>query len=365
MKILFFTAGPELLASSRTRVYQYMPFLAQRGIKAKVINYVSESRARQNLQLIKLGLTDKIIDKIYGIWQSLKVLALAKFYDVVVIQKVLLPIFKIDLLKLLNANIIFDFDDAIYLADILKTEKHLLREGFFKNRFDHTINVSKHIIVENNYNKAYVDNINPNTTTIIGPIDTNRYVPARSIEGSVGDGKGKIVIGWIGSPDTTKYLRRLDKVFMVLAQKFKGLEIMLIGASLYTIEGVNATFREWGLAKEVGYLQSFDIGIMPLDDDEWTRGKGGYKLLQYMAVGIPCVASPVEVNKDIIEDEVTGFLANSNDEWIDKLSRLLTDRNLREQMGKKGRLRAEKFFSYEANLPKFLNIIERCAGISN
>jgi len=117
--------------------------------------------------------------------------------------------------------------------------------------------------------------------------------------------------------------------------------------------------KEWGLDAEVGDLQDFDIGIMPLPNDEWSRGEGGYKLLQYMAVGIPCVASPVGINSALIKEGVNGYLANSEDQWYQKLEVLIKNRTLRESMGASGRNIVEERYSLEVSAPKLIEFIEK------
>ena len=109
---------------------------------------------------------------------------------------------------------------------------------------------------------------------------------------------------------------------------------------------------------EVADLQSFDIGIMPLPDNEWTRGKGGYKLLQYMAVGVPCVASPVGINKELIRDGENGFLATTEEEWYEKLSLLIDNPELRREMGRRGRAYVVRNHSFEAAAPKLISALK-------
>jgi len=134
--------------------------------------------------------------------------------------------------------------------------------------------------------------------------------------------------------------------------------IELIGAANLTVKGANIRIKEWTLDTEVKNLQNFDVGIMPLLDNEWSRGKGGYKLLQYMAVGIPCVASPVGVNAKLIREGINGYLANSEDEWYKKLEVLIKNETLRESMGKNGRKIAETQYSFEVSVPKLIKLIK-------
>lgn len=347
MKVLFLVAGPDIVASSRTRVYQYIPYLKRAGIQCYAIAYESQSSCGAKLNLFHKNFLSKVISKLYNWLQILRFICRASRYDVLFIQRVLLPLSVQRLLKRINANIIFDFDDALYLN---------LKKRFIE-RFNNLLRESKCIIVENRFTGDYASRFNKNIFTITGPIEVNRYLP--KMGNPVRD---KIVIGWIGSPATAVFLKPLYEVFQWLIRKYENLWIELIGAPGLNLGVANAIIKNWRLETEVSDLQDFDIGIMPLPDDEWSKGKGGYKLLQYMAIGIPCVASPVGINREIIKDGVNGFLGGNQEEWMERLSRLIEDRELREKMGREGRNLAESLYSYEVNFPKFISILKEVAS---
>lgn len=361
MRVLFFAAGPEILASSRTRVYQYIPYLERERVETKVITYTSESHCRKNIGLANDGLFGKAMDKIFAWRQTLAVIMLARNYHILFIQKVLLPQAVTRFLKKLNPNIVFDFDDALYLADKYE-EPHRPTGDNFLNRFNYILRSAKAIVVENHQNKSYARKFNPNITIITGPIDTARYFPKPRSEASAIHGD-TVAIGWIGSPGTTMYLAPLIPVFKRLSARYRKLKVILIGSGEFQVESVDIERKKWNLDNEAGDLQTFDIGIMPLEDDEWSRGKGGYKLLQYMATGIPCIASPVGINAEIVQEGMTGYLARTEEEWFDKLARLVEDRALRERMGQSGRIRAESIFSYNVNAPRLVEIFKDCIGV--
>ena len=125
------------------------------------------------------------------------------------------------------------------------------------------------------------------------------------------------------------------------------------------INGINLEFEQWTPEIDKSVLTSFDIGIMPMPDTKWTRGKCAFKAILYMSVGIPCVSSPVGVTVDIIKDGINGFLADSIDEWKDKLSALIESQNLRTETGENGRKTVEEKYSVKANEPKFLEVLNR------
>jgi len=321
MKILFFSFSSEITASSRSRVYQYIPYLKEKGVILKVINSISTGHFYSDVSGLKISLLNKIKNSIFKVLQTIKVLINAFYYDVIVVQRVLLPIWQQRLLRFINSNVIYDFDDALYLHPRLT------------KRFDSMIKLSRHIVLENMDNFNYAKNFNNNISIITGPIDTDRYFPIAKKENNT-----VVVIGWIGSPSTAKYLNVLYGVFKELKGKYReGLAIKIISSKKIDLDNIPHTFVEWSLDSEVRELQSFDIGIMPLEDDQWCRGKGGYKLLQYMSVGIPCVASPTGINKEIIEEGITGFLAANSNEWLKKISILVENKALREKIGAAGR----------------------------
>jgi glycosyltransferase involved in cell wall biosynthesis len=183
-------------------------------------------------------------------------------------------------------------------------------------------------------------------------IDTDKYAVEERVENEVP------IIGWSGSFSTVPYLDSLRGALGRLAQQ-EQFKLRVIGTSEYSIEGVNAEALPWRSATEVSDLRPLDIGIMPLPDDEWARGKCGLKALQYMALGIPTVCSPVGVNSKIISHGENGFLATSEDEWITVLTQLLHSASLRRKVGLAGRVAVGKEYSARVQAPQMLEILEK------
>lgn len=358
MRILFLTIYPELGASSRTRVYQYIPYLEKIGIECKVSPRISTTYFRHEVGFESYGLfwkeiyrfVYKIIYKFGQLWRIFTALK----YDIVFVQKELLFLGPVNLGKLLrrvNPNIIYDFDDAIFTSEPSSklSEKENNKRA---KKLSEMLKISKWVIVENNYCKAFAFRYCENVSIITGPIDTKRYYPERKIE------RDEVIMGWIGGSSTIQYLKLIESVFKKLALKYENLIFEVMGAEDFEIEGLNIiTKKKWALDTEVKDLQNFDIGIMPLPDDRWTRGKGGYKLLQYMAVGIPVVASPVGINCEIVRDGVNGYLASSEDEWFNELSKLIEDKDLRIKMGKEAHKIAEDVYSLKVAVPQMIKIL--------
>jgi len=217
--------------------------------------------------------------------------------------------------------------------------------------------MSKHVIVGNSYLRDYALKFNPNVTVIPTVIDTKRYRPREQYEF-----RGKPVIGWVGLAYNLSYLVRLRGALLKLRKEVGDFELRIICSRPLKMDGVRTSFKRWSYEDEVVDIRGFDIGIMPLPDDEWARGKCGLKLLQYMACGVPVVASPVGVNTEIIRDGKNGFLARNEEEWIKKLSLLLRDEESRRQMGKAGRRTVQTRYSLRLWGPRLAGLYKRLGG---
>jgi len=218
------------------------------------------------------------------------------------------------------------------------------------------IEASRLVVIENEYNEKYIkeNTTQGNVLKVLGPIDTQRYSP-RS-----GSGGGAVTVGWIGGPSTTTYLLSEKESFARIKGKYGDkVRFVTIGADEEETKGTvfEGGNSPWTLESEVAELAKFDIGIMPLPDDPWTRGKGGYKLLQYMAMGIPCVCSPVGVNEKLIRDGESGFLAGTSEQWVEKISLLVENENDRKKMGAAGRDDAVRNYSFDHYAPILVEAI--------
>lgn len=350
MKVIYFSKYSSIGPSSRYRIYQYLPYLAEHGIDVDVRPLLKGSY----FEIIKIEnfIIKNILKVFYAahryVIRFFDVLKAGK-YDLVIVEHQAfpyLPFFLDYITKILNKNIILEFDDAIYLTHPKKMPK--------------LIKMCKAIIVGNDFLKDYAIKNNQNVVVVPTMIDISRYsinpphtIPLpqgeREIKsplltgGGMGE-EGKIIICWIGLAYNIDYLKQLADVFRRLSDK---IFLKIISNKCIEIEGVNVIFKKWSIETEVEEIQSSHIGIMPLKDNEWSRGKCGLKLLQYMAAGIPAVASPVGVNKEIIQDGKNGFLTSTEDEWYEKLSRLCEDSELRRKIGLEGRKTVEERYSID------------------
>lgn len=354
MNILFWVPYPTSGASNRYRVEQYLPYLKKSGINFTLRPFWSNSafkllykdgRYFEKFHYFILGTLYRIFD-IFFIFR----------YDFVFIHREAYPVggaFFETLLVFLKKPFIFDFDDAIFLSFSSKPNNFIEKLRNLK-KIPKVISMSSWVVAGNDYLADFARRHNSRVSMIPTSIDTKKYRPVQRNK------DGKTTIGWIGSITTAHFLNSLRDVFVELSKRFSdNIEIRIVGAD-FSVQGLtNIVSKEWSLEKELDDLRSFDIGIMPLLDNEWTRGKCGFKAILYMGIGIPCVCSPVGVNKTIIADGQNGYLANSQQEWIAQLSALISDRALRDKIGREGRRTVEARYSIDAHVGEFMSILKK------
>lgn len=340
MKVLFLTIGDKSVASSRVRVNSYLPYLHREGIKAFIMHYTPSWQCRKISYMKKQNFVEKIVSKLYSMLMVLFLFIAAPFFDVIYIQKVILSRFSIKILKILNGNIVFDFDDSLFLYNDIG---YLLK--------DFTC-----VIVSNKYLKEFASRYSRRVYELVTPVEVDGHHFQKD-----GD---SVTLGWIGSPQTSKFLYQVVPIFKSLKERFKDLKIEFMGINknkdFELLLGIKTT--EWSLEEEKRFLERISIGIMPLLHDESSKGKCGYKLLQYMANGIPCVASPIGINKEIVKNGINGFLVDTPDEWLDKLSLLISNASLRQEMGQRGLELVEGLYSYRVTAPRLIEILRCIAG---
>lgn len=246
---------------------------------------------------------------------------------------------------------VFDFDDAVFESYVSPTNGYLSYLKF-PGKTATTVKLSAHVMAGNPYLEKYSRQYNDNVTVIPTTIDTEKY---QVVEKQ--DSDEVITIGWSGSHSTVQHLDTLRETLIELAKE-RNFRLRVIGTADYKLPGVDTEAMQWRSETEVTDLERIDIGIMPLPDDRWSKGKCGLKALQYMALGIPTVCSPVEVNSVIIQDGENGFLADSKDEWINKLKQLIDSYELRQKIGSKGRETVERSYSARSQAPRVYKLFK-------
>jgi len=349
MRILALVPYPfDTAPGQRYRIEQWAPILKQLGDE---ITFESFRGDELNSLLSRDGNTSR---KIYLTAREsarrLKVLKLIEDYDLVYIYKevaLLGPPLIERYISMKGVPIVFDLDDAIFThSPSTSPVNRYFRLLKFPGKTGTICRLAAHVIAGNSYLARYSSRFNQNVTVVPTTIDTAKYAVDESKTTA-----DPPLIGWSGSYSTVHHLNTLRRVLMRLAQKER-FRVRVIGTDSYQIDGVQVEAMPWRPETEIADLSPIDIGIMPLPDDDWARGKCGCKALQYMALGIATVCSPVGVNSKIIQDDENGLLATTEDQWIEKLTRLLHSPSLRDRLGKAGLATVEAEYSMSMHAPR-------------
>lgn len=340
--------------SQRFRFEQYLYFLEQHGINYEISPLLSE---KDDLIYYSKGNYLKKIEILIKSFNKRNKDALSAYhYDIIFIQReafVVGPAYFERLLKKTGKKIIFDFDDAIWLKNVSEANKRFAWIKF-PSKISNIISLSDVVIAGNDYLANYASKYNSNIKVIPTTIDTNYH--KRSI---TPERKNQVCIGWTGSHTTIQYLDYLIPTLKKIKRKYGDkIYFKIIGDSNFSNEELGIQGVKWNLSDEIDQLSEIDIGIMPLPENNWTLGKCGLKGLQYMALEIPTILSSVGENCKIITDGVNGFLAKSENEWIDKLSFLIESPDTRRDMGIKARKTVEDYYSVNSQKENYIRIFK-------
>jgi glycosyltransferase involved in cell wall biosynthesis len=338
--------------SQRYRLEQWEPLLRERGVE---ITYEAFEDDELHAFLYKPGMIGKKLKLVSrGLGRRMSLVRKAKDYDLVYIlrEAALLgpPLFE-KLIHQRRVPIVFDFDDAIFVSYRSPSNGYLSYLKF-ASKTKTICGIASHVMVGNPYLAEYARQVNENVTVIPTTIDTEKYRPSEARQSS-----GPPVIGWTGSYSTVQHLDTLRGALKKLAER-ESFRLRVIGTPTYDCSPLEVEAMPWRADTELDDLAAIDIGVMPLPDDKWSKGKCGLKALQFMALGIPTICSPVGVNTDIIQDDQNGFLASTEDEWVDKLSRLLRSHELRRRLGQAGRATVEQNYSAITQTPRVYEIFK-------
>ncbi len=314
MKILFIVPHGNR-PSTRYRVMKLLPALRGRGLECDVVPLPDSLFAR------------------------LRLFRRCRGYDIVFLQRKLLPT---PLFRYLRANarrLAYDFDDAVAYREESVSSGHGERHDLSRTRtrrFSQTVRAVDMVIAGNRYLAGLaLEHGAPQGKVEVLPtsIDIERWGP-KSRQGKEED---TAVLGWMGTKGNLRYVVEIAPALAKLGQRYPQVSLKLVCDAFVDIPGIKTEKKIWRESEESDDVRSFDMGIAPLPDNPWTRGKCAFKILTYSASGIPVVCSPVGANREAVIDGETGFLAANEKEWLDRLSLLVEDRELRERMGGKGR----------------------------
>lgn len=328
MRVVFVPSGPKNeVPSSKARVFQFLDYLQEQGISSNVVlcsNYWS--RIHRYLSLVR---------------------QLSHFLpgaDGVFVQKQVRILWVWRVIKLLGKPIVYDFDDAMWAPPSWDTKQDMTR---VRKKLARMLELSNLVIVGNKFLADYARKYSAKVEIIPLCLDMNLY-PAKKWKES-----GLVTIGWNGRPSNLYYLKSMQEVLRNLGRKYRDrVAVKIMCAEEINFDGIRTIHIPWNERNEISELLSFDIGLVPLTPDDWSRGKSSGKLLQYMACGIPPIGSPIGFNVEAIRDGINGFMAQDLDEWFKKLCLLIENYELRITLGQAARKTVERYYSLETNGPR-------------
>ena len=346
----------DIVPSQRYRIEQWAPLLAKHGVSVDFLPFMDEQLMGV---LHKEGqLVQRAVGLSHALLRRAKQMMGLRRYDVVVVHRavsILGPAIPERFLRILGCPILFDFDDAIFQ---LNTSPANRRMGWLKfpRKTDAICRLADQIVVGNDYLAEYARPFNPNVTVIPSSVDIDRYRPVKKDESD-----GRVVVGWTGSSTSQAYLEGFASELKRISELPK-VEIRVHSDRKPNLPGIPHVWRKWDAESEIEELQQFDIGIMPMPNDRWTRGKCAMKALLYMSTGIPVVCSGVGMNEQLIKHDHNGMLASSGDDWFKSIERLIEDPFLRDRLGAEGRKTVEERYSADVCATKFIEVLQKTAN---
>ncbi len=348
IKILGFSLYGSLAASHRVRLSHYRTSLLSSQINLHINSLLPNSYL---LSSFTKGFINPIPILISYINRVRICLLEASNYDICLLYAELLPLFPYFVERLLLSKIpyVLDMDDSFYLK--YRSGRLSFLRFIYADKIDCLIRNARYVIVANDYLYNYVLKINRNVCIIPSSIDTSHLFPLKSPNKV----RSNFTIGWIGSPSTMKYLSIVYEALSKLGE-ILDVTLIIIGGFSVSIPNVRVENIDWSYEYENSLINSFDVGIMPLSSDDWSKGKSAFKLLQYMACGLPVVASPIGMNLSVVSLD-SGYLASNTIEWYESLKCLALDPKLRERMGRIGLRRIISDYSLSCSSGKLSSLI--------
>lgn len=338
--VLFLTRYPYEGASSRYRVFQYIPYLEDLDVTCTVQSFMD---AKMYALSFSKGRTfKKIAATLRATLNRIWALRRLRTYDIVYLQRELLPFGPPIIERLLKAQgtrLIFDYDDALFIK---KPSRYswiatLLRSP--EKAYD-LFRICDRVVAGNDWLRDKANETGGRGVTVEVAEDTDR-IQMRPPHTS----DDLLIIGWLGSNSTVKYLRLIEPVLRRIFERYPDVHFEIVGGGDFQIPGLPVTHTTWTLDSELEALQRFSIGLMPLPLEDWSRGKSGGKARTYMAAGVPAVCTAIGYNLELIKDQETGFLCKTEREWEHALSTLIEDASLRQRVAEAARADVEQRFA--------------------
>ena len=347
IKVLGLALYGPLAASTRYRLGQYVPGLASLGIDLKIQHLLGDDYLRTRFTGASLPLAAILragFARLIDLWHQNE-------YDAAILHCELFPLLPGQIEQaLIRKPYIYDFDDAFYLK--YRAGRMGVLRPLLGQKFDSVIAGAAEVTAGNHVLADYARQHNPRTRYLPTVVDTARYVPQPTKRGG-----HVFTVGWIGSPSTAAYLSELASPLSAIGKEGP-VQFIVIGGKAPYIPNVTVVEIDWEENTELDLINSFDVGVMPLPDDDWARGKCAFKLIQYLACAVPVIASPVGASVEVING-VCGLMASTSQEWTEALRLIRDQPNVRIQMGQAGRERVVAQYSLHQNLPVLASAICR------
>jgi glycosyltransferase involved in cell wall biosynthesis len=353
-KVLFIAAHrPDRSPSQRYRFEQFVPYWEQHGYS---FHYAWLIDAEDDKRFYAPGqLRAKAQIFLKSLKRRKEHVRMAKDFDLIMVQREAFMTGSTRFERALAATgvpLVYDFDDAIWHMDVSEGNRKLrwLKDP---GKTAKIIRLADLVIAGNDFLAAHAHKFNPKVEIIPTVIDTDRYSPTPA------HSTGPVVIGWTGSHTSMAHLKQVLPMLRAVHEVWGDrVRFRVISDRDFDGEGLPVENVRWSSSSEPEDLAGIDIGIMPLPDDVWSRGKCGFKGLQYMAMGRPVVLGRVGVNKTIVQEGENGFLAGTQEEWVDKLGKLIADADLRERIGKAARATVVEHYSVRSWRDRYLELFE-------
>ena len=350
MRVLVVTLFSRTSGSSRVMAFQFLSLLRAQGVETDVITIYPDEFFNVQMGLVPKNRWSKSLNfgvhLVRGMLMRVRAALAARRYDAVYVQRDAFPAVLLRVLKANNPRIVYEFEDSFSSTNPFLHERGLVHRALLTYQlglFRNMVKEASHVIAVNQQVADEAATVNAKVTVVCEPLDMSRYraLPARPASND-------LVIGWIGSPSTTRFLHPVAAALRRLCEKYPSLVVRVVGAATdLALPGVRLDRRSWSSETEIADLVSFDIGICPLHEHPFYQRHLSHKMVQYMAVGIPVVAQRCGVNASVVTDGDNGFLCDGDDDWVERLSQLLDDVGLRRRLGKNGRAIALDRFALE------------------
>lgn len=326
MNLLYLTYGREDWGSTRYRALQWIPFLEKREWNVEWI-FSRHIRIRKFIKIVKM----------------------CYWADIVVVQKKLFVRPFLFLIRALSKRLLFDYDDALFTRDPFTLRMRSTGNGSPKSirRLNFSLKLADTVIAGSKHLFDYAAKINDDVKIVPTCIVYSDYSELELVENKV------LSIGWLGTANNQGYLTDIAEELESITIKYPKVNLQVISDKALKLQGVRIDNIKWNIDSYKNALLKFDLGIMPLKNDEWSKGKCAFKIIQYMAAGLPVIASDVGANSTVISNSEDGYLVNSSDEWLSAFEKLIESKELREKMGRAAKEKIRKNFSAEAWIDKY------------